>query len=123
MRLRPEPLVPALLAPRPLMGIHRPRGGGGAEEARSAPPTFVERRDHLVAALLDEFAVLVRGVAELLPILADVGEPRLEGVVLDFEPERGCRLAHAGPRHLVVRVLRRNRIPTRPRRERAVLPA
>ena len=24
------------------MGIHRPRGGGGAEESRSAPPTFVE---------------------------------------------------------------------------------
>jgi hypothetical protein len=39
---------------------------------------LAERVDHLVAALLEEFAVLVTGVAQLLAILAHVGEPRLE---------------------------------------------
>src|SRR3989454_1890266 len=79
-------------------------------------------RSHLVAALLEEFAVLVGGAAQLPAILAPVREPRLEHVVLHFQPERGCRLPHAGPRHLVVRVLRRDRLPARPRRERPVLP-
>src|SRR3989454_4062006 len=79
-------------------------------------------RSHLVAALLEEFAVLVGGAAQLLAILVHAREPRLEHVVLHFQPERGCRLPHAGPRHLVVRVLRRDRLPARPRRERPVLP-